>query len=126
MQPTVHANLGSWLEAQQEQHHVPILATPTAHPASVLFFGRAAVSFGALTVVLVVGCFLPYHLLPHRGDLWSIAAKSYLCRAGSKQMRSLIAAFISSNLFCKTASAKVSASSKAHITCTSAAGMMVL
>lgn len=54
MQATVHANLGSWLEAQQEQHHVPILATPTAHPASVLFFGRAAVSFGALTVVLVV------------------------------------------------------------------------
>ena len=50
----MHANLGSWLEQQQEQHRVPILATPTAHPASVLFFGKAAVSSGALTVVLVV------------------------------------------------------------------------
>ncbi len=64
MQATVHANLGSWLEAQQEQHHMPILATPTAHPASVLLFGRAAVSFGALTVVLVVSWFLPSNPLP--------------------------------------------------------------
>lgn len=69
MQATVHANLGSWLEAQQEQHQVPILATPTAHPASVLFFGRAAVSFGALTVVLVVSDFLTDHVLPHQGIL---------------------------------------------------------
>lgn len=59
MQATVHANLGSWLEQQQEHHHVPILATPTAHPASVLFFGKAAVSFGALTVVLVVSQAIP-------------------------------------------------------------------
>ncbi len=69
MQATVHANLGSWLEAQQEQHQVPILATPTAHPASVLFFGRAAVSFGALTVVLVVSGFLTDQVLPHQGIL---------------------------------------------------------
>ena len=103
MQATVHANLGSWLEAQQEQHHVPILATPSAHPASVLFFGKAAVSFGALTVVLVVSCFLPYHVLPPQGILQS------LCRTGSKQMYIFIAALMSSNLFCKLASAKASA-----------------
>ena len=69
MHATLHANLGSWLEAQQEQHHVPILATPTAHPVSVLFFGRAAVSFGGLTVVLVVSGFLADHVLPHQGGL---------------------------------------------------------
>jgi len=86
MQATVHANLGTWLEAQQEQRHVPILATPTAHPASVLFFGKAAVSFGALTVILVVSWFLPYHVLPHEGTSCS------LHRVGSEQMHILTAA----------------------------------
>lgn len=101
MQATVHANLGSWLEAQQEQHHVPILATPTAHPASVLFFGRAAVSFGALTVVLVVSCFPPYMFFLIRAFCG--------CRAESKQMHLFTAALVSSKLLCKSAAAKAAA-----------------
>ena len=54
LQATFHANLGSWLQQQQQRQQVPILTSSTAHPASVLFFGKAAVSFGALAVVLVV------------------------------------------------------------------------
>lgn len=58
LQATLHAQLGSWLERQQHLHQMPILASPMAHPAPVLFFGRAAVSFGALAVVLAVGSVL--------------------------------------------------------------------
>lgn len=58
LQATLHAQLGSWLERQQHLRQMPILASPMAHPAPVLFFGRAAVSFGALAVVLAVGSVL--------------------------------------------------------------------
>ena len=90
MQATVHANLGSWLEAQQEQHHVPILATPKARPTSVLFFGKGAVSVGALTVVLVVSCFLPYHVLRNQGILRSLCRANVHFHCNSYEQQSVL------------------------------------
>ena len=58
LQATLHALLASWLEQQQHMYQVPILASPTAHPTPVLLLGKAAVSFGALAVVLAVGSVL--------------------------------------------------------------------
>ena len=58
LQATLHARLASWLEQQQHVYQVPILASPTAHPTPVLLFGKAAVSFGALAVVLTVDSIL--------------------------------------------------------------------
>ena len=58
LQATFHARLASWLQQQQHKYQVPILTSPTAHPAAVLLLGRAAASFGALAVVLAVGSVL--------------------------------------------------------------------
>lgn len=54
VQSILHADLGSWLQQQQDIHALPLLASPTSHPTLVLHFGRASVSFGALAVVLAV------------------------------------------------------------------------
>lgn len=71
MQATFHARLASWLEQQQHVYQVPILASPTAHPPPVLLLGKAAVSFGALAVVLAV-----------RSVLWCLKVlDKMLCRA---------------------------------------------